>query len=64
MEDPDDDWLLQLRPLPDRVPATVRIRVALKRLLRSLRLRCVGMWGIKRESKRDKRSADKTELRS
>lgn len=41
--EPDDttDFLLRLRPLPSSIPAAVRLRRALKCLLRSFTLRCV-----------------------
>lgn len=45
---PEDDlsiWVLTLRPLPDDVPAAVRMRRALKCLLRSFRLKCERISG-------------------
>jgi hypothetical protein len=36
-----NDVKLILRPLPDDVPVAIRLRAALKRLLRSYHLQCV-----------------------
>lgn len=34
-------WLIRLRPEPDAVPETIRLRRAIKMMLRTFRLRCV-----------------------
>jgi hypothetical protein len=39
----ETEWIITLRPLPDTVPATVRLRAALKTLLRCYRLRCTNI---------------------
>jgi hypothetical protein len=36
-------WVLTIQALPDPVPAQVRMKVALKRMLRSHGLRCVAV---------------------
>ena len=56
-DDDDDDWLLTLRPMPDPVPATVRLRRALKTLLRAFKLRCVGMVTKPRKGEDDDQQA-------
>jgi hypothetical protein len=48
-----------LEPLPDDVPAVIRLRHALKRLLRCYRLKCVAA----EELREDDWDADPVELR-
>jgi hypothetical protein len=40
MDEPQQEYLIRLRALPDNVPATVRLRRLLKVALRSFKLRC------------------------
>jgi hypothetical protein len=46
MADPEPDFVLHLRVVPGAVPGTVRLRHALKLLLRVCRLRCISVQAI------------------
>jgi hypothetical protein len=53
MMDDRETITLTLRPLPSNIPVLVRVRAALKRLLRSYRLRCVRIGGATDQSDSD-----------
>jgi hypothetical protein len=54
-DDRDDLLFLVLRPLSDDVPWPIRLRMALKTLLRRDRLRCVGLAQLRRVEDEAKR---------
>jgi hypothetical protein len=58
MPDPPAEFLVRLRALPDRVPGPVRLRRALKCLLRSFGLRAVRVEPLPAEPGASQAAAD------
>jgi hypothetical protein len=61
VSDEDRDYVVRLRPLKKDVPANIRIRRALKTLLRCFGFRCVNVIEVDQELKHGNKSVPEPE---